>query len=835
MPELNIIGAKEKNRYFPYQSAFRVTRKSFYQAGQDSFTAPPAQNPDMFQALTNVEPVLQGNLQRRRGYTLFSNTAPTVPFHEGYAFRSETLNLRRLVWTSSSTVVALDETGAVVSSPLFVPALAAGTVRMVLSRSYGYFADGQRVDYLKWDGTTNPPNALNLTNWGIDIGKNPGSTNGPFVAGNAINNPADTLQLWVPDAGTLATAIATADGVFDRATHTFSGGRTARLNVNTFPFALPPGAVVTGIKVDIKGLQTSSDITNYYLGINLFKAGVLVGTRKYQALPTSNGFISLGGPNDLWGANFFGSDVNNAGFGVEILGFALLAPAATFSLDLVQITVFVSGSNLVLTQAGTGVGPLLSGRIYTVVFQNSATGTTSALYPFSASTGPVAAGVGINITGIPVSSDPQVDTKLILATADGGDETTLYLVAQIFNAVTTYQDSMPDSILLVQPIYQQTDQNGGLHGVANNNPPPISVPFARGIDFPTKHLGRIYGTIGPTLYFSKNLDDVTTSTGTITTKWEEAWPATYSLDVSENAEYITGLLSDGQTLYIGTDASIRRLVGDSPINFQQPQVIFNETGVINQEVWKIVFTEGQPVGSMWLTPDNRVMFSDFNSYLDIGTPIQDVLNSINRTVVQSVSHACFVSKGPAEYFMLYIPTGSSATANTVCVYNLRSKKWVVWQPTDTITASLFNLNILGVPQWLFATQLGPIYQWDDTVRVDRNGNTPVQYSVPMTTSWLDFGDEGLTKAFNAIRVTTADPLLTVAVQGANKDSELDTGGTLVLLPTPLQPDIFGDLFVPMVAQPGLYKWYQLTFNSAASTLVDVLDGFDFDVLPSMRL
>src|ERR1700676_4774869 len=127
MPELNIIGAKEKNRYFPYQSAFWVTQKSFYQAGQDSFTAPPAQNPDMFQALTNVEPVLQGNLQRRRGYTLFSNTAPTVPFHEGYAFRSETLNLRRLVWTSSSTVVALDETGAVVSSPLFVPALAAGT------------------------------------------------------------------------------------------------------------------------------------------------------------------------------------------------------------------------------------------------------------------------------------------------------------------------------------------------------------------------------------------------------------------------------------------------------------------------------------------------------------------------------------------------------------------------------------------------------------------------------------------------------------------------------------------------------------------------------------
>ena len=831
MPELNIIGAKEKNRYYPYQSGFRVTRETFFQAGQDSFSRPPAQNPDLFQSLSNVEPVTQGNLQRRRGYTLFNATSPTVPFHESYAYRNEN-NLsvaRRLVWTSSSTVVVTDEAGNITSSPLFVPALSAKAVRMVLSRSYGYFADGAVADCKKWDGTAVTGN---LTNWGIQVAASAASTTGPLGTSTGANIASAYYPAW-----TGPTSIYAADGVY--ATSSLWASQSATLSATGFSFGITPvTAQITGIQVDVKCFKNQASGPYPDIELQLIKGGVLSGPLKPGYCPDSvNSFISFGGPTDTWGLSFIGTDVNASNFGVGIwcsptMG---LTNPVDFSIDYVQITIFVSGSTIGLTATtGTGV-TLLSGRIYTVVFQNSIAGTTSGLTPFSASSGPVA-NKEIDLTGLPVSSDPQVDTKLLLATADSGDETTLYLVAQLPNATTTYTDTMPDSQLLFQSIYQQTDVNGNLHGVANNNPPPA------GLNYPIKHKGRIFGTAsastlgaGPTLYYSKNLDDVTTSTGTITGKWEEAWPYTYSEDISERAETVTGLLSDGQTLYIATDICVRRFIGDSPDNFQTPEVIFNEAGVVNQETWQVVFTEGQPVGAMWLTPDYRVMSSDFNTYIDVGTPIQDVLNSINTAVVQTVGHACFVSKGPSEYYMLYVPTESSLVANVVCVYNLRTKKWCIWSPTDTVTTSLLNVSSVGIPQWLFATQAGPIYQWDETVQQDRTGNTPVSYTVPVTTEWLDFGDMGLTKAINKIIVTTGDPLLTVAVQGAITDRDLDTGGKLVIPPTQVLQEIFGDLFVPMVAQPGLYKWYQITFTSPASTIVDVLDAFDIDVMPSMRM
>src|SRR5712691_9277451 len=171
MSELNIIGAKEDNRYYPYQGALRVTRKRFYEAGQDSFTQPPAQNPDMFQALTNVEPVLQGPLKRRRGYQLMSSQSPTTPYREGYSYRNESQLLRSQVWTSPSTstvagnILVLNENGSANINSLFTPSLNAPAARMVLSRNYGYFADGTLADNLKWDGT---PNSGNVTNWGID-------------------------------------------------------------------------------------------------------------------------------------------------------------------------------------------------------------------------------------------------------------------------------------------------------------------------------------------------------------------------------------------------------------------------------------------------------------------------------------------------------------------------------------------------------------------------------------------------------------------------------------------------------------------------------------------
>lgn len=806
-----------------------MTRKSFNSAGQDSFTQAPAQNPDMFTVLNNVEPVTEGNLQRRRGYASFQAGTPGTPFDEMFSFRNDATGIRRIVFTSPQEVFTTDEQGNGVDNPLFTPSLTAQTVRMVLSRNFGYFADGVAADYLKWDGTT-------ITNWGIAVNSSPATVNGPNANASTTNgtvppwpsNPAAVVTTWVigpPDTATIPAS----------SSQTIS----TPLIATNFGFGLPGSAIVTGIQLDITGSQDNPGPSTAQSAIvpQLTQDGsTAIGSGPspgFLSLPATTGGITFGGPTETWGVNLTGADVNSATFGVGITaaagGLGSVSPT-DFTINTITMTIYVSGSSIVLgSPTGTGI-TVLNGRVYTVAFENVNTGTVSDIFPFSASTGPLT-DQGQPLSGIPVSSDPQVTNVLLLATLDGGDETTLYLVTSLPNGTTTYTDIMPDTQLELQNIYQQSDQSGNLFGIVNNLIPPP------GMLFPVKHKGRIYGVIGPTLHFSKSLSDVTTSTGTITSKWEEAWPATYTIDISELAETVSALLSDGQTLWIGTDASIRRLNGDGPSNFSEPEVVFNETGVINPDVWKIVFAEGQPVGSMWLTPDNRVMFSDFNTYTDIGTPIQNVLNSVNRNVVQSAAHACFVSLGPSEYYMLYLPTGSSTVPNVVCVYNMRAKLWSIWTPSlDTVTASLYNISANGTPQWLFSTGAGPGYFWDSGNVIDRNLTmTGAFYPVTITTSWLDFGDEGLTKAFNKIIAITGDTLLTVGVQGAIRQTDLAGVGTTVIAATPVMPSVFGDLFVPMVAQPGYFRWYKITFTSPASAVKDVLNAFDFEINPSLRM
>lgn len=50
----------------------RMSRSSFRDVGIDNFTRPPAQNPDMFMQLLNIQPPEKGVLQRRWGFRVFN-------------------------------------------------------------------------------------------------------------------------------------------------------------------------------------------------------------------------------------------------------------------------------------------------------------------------------------------------------------------------------------------------------------------------------------------------------------------------------------------------------------------------------------------------------------------------------------------------------------------------------------------------------------------------------------------------------------------------------------------------------------------------------------------
>jgi hypothetical protein len=338
----------------------------------------------------------------------------------------------------------------------------------------------------------------------------------------------------------------------------------------------------------------------------------------------------------------------------------------------------------------------------------------------------------------------------------------------------------------------------------------------------------LYGALNENLYFSKSLDEVTTSTGLVLGRYEEAWPITYALNISTVKEQIAGLLSDGNTLYIGTERRIWRLDGDGPQNFSKPEVIFNEAGILNQDVWQVCFAQGQPVGVIWLSPDNRVIMSNFATYQDVGTPIQDVLSSINSSATNP-AWAQFFSRREFDIYVLAIPTNANNTPDTLCVYDLRAGRWYIWKPTDPLSTGLFNIDANGNPQWLVATTNSKIYQFLPTAKQDRVGDTPVSFTATIRTPWMHLGNPSMIKVLNEIEVITEDSGLTLTVEGANTTA--DTSSPLsVVSNAPLVLSPRGFFKVYLAGQTARARQYRFTFTSTDADS-DVLMGYTIEAVP----
>jgi hypothetical protein len=501
------------------------------------------------------------------------------------------------------------------------------------------------------------------------------------------------------------------------------------------------------------------------------------------------------------------------------------------------------------TSGGSTDVTLTVGRIYTAVGMNSLTGHVTDLAPFSVSTGPVTSSSFTVTVGI--YPDTQIDLIVLLATSDGGNEETLYEVGTVANipggVTTTITDDVPELTLLSSAIYQQSDQYGNLFGCALNQPPQA---FMTSI---IKHQGRLWGIVGQIIYFSKSINEVTTSTDTVAGHYEECWPADNFFDISEHAETGRALQTDGTTLYIGSERRIYRLTGSTPQTFQEPQVTFNDVGVFNQDVWQIVFKEGQPVGTIWMTPDYRVLLSDFNTYQDIGHPVQDVLNTFSPNGVytyqpgvggsQGTAQAMFIASGSYDLYMLAIPTGTQEFSDTLLVYNLRTNKWIVWYLTDLICGMLFNVAgagtltvVAGTPQLIFssATVTGLYYIITPGTTQDRLNNTPVSYGVTIQTSWLDLGDPTVRKVLNEVEVITGDTGLTVTVEAASLQADFASPVTVVSN-LALVASTLGELKAYLAQYATTKRYYRFTFTSAnTSTIANVLEGFNVETVPFHR-
>ncbi|CAN5950538.1 unnamed protein product [Sphagnum jensenii] len=552
----------------------------------------------------------------------------------------------------------------------------------------------------------------------------------------------------------------------------------------------------------------------------------IVGTG-YTSAPTVT--ISGGGGSGatatcaVYAGGVYGVYVTNGGTGYTSTPTVTFSggggSGATATAILLPFTT-IAGTATTTTSVGaivlTGNIILNVGRTYGIAFQNSVTGHVSDyIYQQNPSTYPTFAdgeyypnqesnneNQGVNQIVVDISfitPDPQVDHVVLMATSDGGDVEHMYQVAIIpLSSFTVssgtcsyrYYDSVPDTYndvytsgptLLTQNLWVDVDSNGNTIGIFDNTQPLATL------NKPIVHQGRVFATDGKALYFSKSIDEVTTSTGLITCKWEEAWPGSNELDIAYGAENITGLLSDGTYLYIGTTDNVYRLIGDSASNFSIPATIFRGVGVQSQDAWSVMYKDNIPSGYMWVTADNKIMFSDFNTYNEIGKPIYPLIQELEYdTPNPSISSIQSYSYGPYSFGIMSIPSG---TGLQHLIFDTKNGGWYYWsrdltRPTYAATPNpLFSFTHKTGVQTLYTI----IYPFDvagasylayynptdaeDDALDSANPVTPIDYFIE--TSWINLQDTASSVVLNEIETWSDDPYLYVQVYRALDSTDFE--------------------------------------------------------------
>ena len=908
-PEAVVIAKDEMKRYLPFLGTFRYIRNSFWNAGQDSFTQAPAQSEDLFERLTNIQPIMRGVLERRWGYGLWAT--PGTQFFQPVRmvmYQRDADSLRAVV---ACDAAALDSTAflpyyengtpLVPNTGFFTEIVAPGIppsnldARGTDSRSWLYTNCWDGTYHYKWGGAVPPaaPVVANVGAGGIS-GTNAYviayvDASGVIHAGSAatslasannlvqINSPASAVgmvsyavyinaEYYVTTpigTNTLMDALTGGAGPALLYEQMQPVGAIAPANAPTFSITFPTGATRTVTDGEVEAGFTSltsatANFTYADTGASVTVAGagpsgatLTTNIQEYNgptlvtlATPASttvsgvsttitdlpsrtvtDGAIASGSTTFTSAtANFVSTDV---GANIYVLGaFLPLQPAlalvATITAVLNSTTVTLSvpaGSTVVgaLTYiVSLGYVVLNIGRIYFTVFQSTLTGHVSDLSPASLSTGPqTMAQIVVNVsTAVIGPATPGMDQVVLLATVDGGDEQTLYKVAQGPVATTTQlTDGLPEATLLTQPVYYNVDAYGNNYGAVGNDPPPVQMGQF------VKHQGRLFGFNGQNVWFSKSINEVITATGTVVGHYEECWPFDYFFDISQQAESVRALFSDGTTLYIASERTIYRLLGNTPLagttgtTFQEPEVVFNDVGVANPDVWVPVYNAGQPIGTCWLTPELRVILSDFNSYQDIGHPVQDVLNSINTTAL-AAANAMFVSSGSYDLYKLAIPTGTNTTCDTVLVFNMRTAVWTVELPTNLVTAQLFDITESGETLILSAVigdSLYNIVNSNTSYLTDTTTSNSHGINATMQTSWLSLQDMTMRKVLNQLEVITGDPTnLQISMYGANSEADF-------LSPIPiftnqnLTESVFGSWFVYLAGYASVFRYFKFVF------------------------
>jgi hypothetical protein len=806
----------------------RLSFGSFSGCSIDQFTDPVAQNPNNFLNIQNLLPTVGGSFQRRWGTSLQAAGASGREYVRMFPY-TVAADTTFTGSQDSRSILATDNTNVdVLWSEVGTPAFGmsafsgTGTVYGATSRDWFYAMDGvgtpKKVDYSQTTINT-------LSNWGIQPPTSgngvipwPGSVISPVIHYLGVSNSQPVNQLGV--SGTGYTSVPTV---------VFSGGGGSG--------AVASATIFAG---GISGVFLSNFGTGY-------------------TTPPTITFTGGGGSGATFTA-VIDSDSTSSTYqmvtGVIMVGPMTLNAGRTYGLAL-QNSITGHTSDYIYAQYACGYAPIFTTG---VSFPAVNTGCTSVNPTFT-----------FDILTTP-GIDPQVDTVLLLATSDGGDVEHMYNLTSVpLSSWTTstvgsftrytmaYQDTLPDTYndtnqtgltLLTQNLWVDVDAFGNPIGIAGNTP-PLST-----LNKPIPHQGRMFATDGKSVYFSKSIDEVTTSTGLITSKWEEAWPGTNVLDIAYDDEEIVGLLSDGTYLYIGTTDTIYRLVGSSSQNFSIPAAVFRGVGVLSQDAWSVIYKDNIPAGYMWVTLDGKVMLSDFNTYQEIGKPINPLLAPGVNTVPTSIQIQS-MSFGPYSLVFLSYP---SANGFSFFVYDTKNLGWYQWyrdQSSDGITNLAPNtaMPVLsytlqnGLQQLYFinpvltgtppsTTPVPSLVFFDPNTFQDSSlagGITNQAYPYLLETSWINLMDTASAVVLNELEVW-GDVDMNVALYRANTPA--DFAAPVLVRSGPLVQSAFNSykLYLAGATSFGRYHKAQFFTNTTVglSNSTNPIEQYQFEFFPHTR-
>lgn len=137
-----------------------------------------------------------------------------------------------------------------------------------------------------------------------------------------------------------------------------AGQPSESLVLSNLGFAIPGGATVDGVVVDIQAKRTGGTAN---LSVQLSDGLAVIGTPKVLAVQTTEGTLSFGGAADKWGAAIGPPLVNSNGLGATLIATAGGSPSVV-DVDSAGFTVFYTdatggrGSTSIRLGLGLGLG-----------------------------------------------------------------------------------------------------------------------------------------------------------------------------------------------------------------------------------------------------------------------------------------------------------------------------------------------------------------------------------------------------------------------------------------------------------------------------------------------